>query len=224
MAKTLESIKSKLPAQLYGVLDMEGINELRPSQSKAIEAGLFSGRSLLVCTPTASGKTLVAELAMVKAVLEHRGKAVYIVPLKALGSEKYKEFKRKYPFLKIGLSIGDLDASDPYLHTYDIIICTSEKLDSLLRHHAPWLRDIAVVVVDEVHLLNDVGRGPTLEILITMLKQILKNVQLIALSATIGNETELAQWLEAELVHDTWRPVELKKGVYYDGKIEFSGK
>lgn len=221
MSKTLESVRSKLPSRLYSVLEAEGISELRPSQSKALDAGLLSGESLLVCTPTASGKTLIAELAMVSAVMKGGCKAVYIVPLKALGSEKYKDFKRKYPFLKIGLSIGDLDASDPYLHTYDMIICTSEKLDSLIRHHVPWLRDVAVVVIDEIHLLNDISRGPTLEILITILKQMLKNVQLIALSATIGNEKELAEWLDAKLVHDTWRPVELHKGVCFDGEVEF---
>lgn len=217
----LSEIREKVPNKLYSVLESEGITELRPSQSKAISAGLLEGKSLLVCTPTASGKTLVAELAMVNAILTGKGKAVYIVPLKALGSEKHKEFKRKYPFLKVGMSIGDLDASDPQLYSHDIIICTSEKLDSLIRHHAPWLRDVGVVVVDEVHLLNDMSRGPTLEILITILKQMLPKVQLVALSATIGNEVELAEWLDAELVHDTWRPVELKKGVYHDGTIEF---
>jgi helicase len=77
------------------------------------------------------------------------------------------------------------------------------------------------VVVDEIHLLNDAGRGPTLEILITMLRQILKKVQIIALSATIGNPKELAEWLNASLVIDTWRPVKLHQGIYFDGKIEF---
>jgi helicase len=218
----LDSIKQVIPESLFSVLSGEGINELRPAQSKAIEAGLLEGRSLLVCTPTASGKTLVAEFAFMNSILKKRGKAIYIVPLKALASEKYKEFKRKYDKLvRIGISIGDFDSSDPYLHTYDLIICTAEKLDSLIRHHAPWIREVSVVVVDEVHLLNDYSRGPTLEILITILKQILPSVQLIALSATIGNEEELAEWLDAKLVHDTWRPVELKKGVYYDGVVEF---
>ena len=220
--ETLGSIKNKLPEKLYEALHAEGIDKLRPSQSKSLKAGLLENTSLLVCTPTAPGKTLVAELAMLNSIIRNRGKAVYIVPLKALASEKYKEFRRKYSHLiKIGMSIGDFDSSDPYLHTFDLILCTSEKLDSLLRHHVPWLRDVSVVIIDEIHLLNDPGRGPTLEILITLLKQMLKNAQLIGLSATIGNEEELAGWLDAKLVHDTWRPVELRKGVYYDGEIEF---
>jgi len=218
----LDSIKSKIPEKLYAVLKKEGIAKLRPSQEKSIKAGLLENKSLLVCTPTASGKTLVAELGMMNAILNRKGKAIYIAPLKALATEKYKDFNRKYGHLmKIGISIGDFDSADTYLSNFDLIMCTSEKLDSLMRHHCPWLRDVAVVIIDEVHLLNDTGRGPTLEIIITILKKLLKNSQIIALSATIGNEKELAEWLEAELVEDKWRPVDLHKGVYLEGKIQF---
>jgi len=220
---TLQSLKEKIPKDLYSVLEKDGITHLRPSQRKAIKAGLLDGKNLLVCTPTASGKTLIAELASVSSIMERKGKCIYIVPLKSLATEKYHEFKKKYDeFFRVALSIGDMDASDPYLKDYDFIISTSEKVDSLIRHGAPWLRDIKTVVVDEIHLLNDPGRGPTLEILITILRQLLKNVQILGLSATIGNPEELAEWLGAELVIDNWRPVELKKGVYLDGNIEFT--
>ncbi len=218
----LEHLKGKIPEKFYSVLDKEGIKDLRPAQEKAIKAGLLTGKNLLVCTPTASGKTLVAELAMLNTILVNGGKAVYIVPLKALASEKYNEFKRKYSHLiKVALSIGDFDSSDQYLMDYDLIITTSEKLDSLIRHNAPWIPMLRVVVVDEIHLLNDPERGPTLEVLITILKRILKNVQIIALSATIGNPKQLASWLNAELVIDDWRPVKLKKGVFFNNEIEF---
>ncbi len=217
----MQSIKGKIPEQFHSILSSE-ITELRPAQKKAVKAGLLDGKNLLICTPTASGKTLIAELAAMKAVFEGKGKAIYIVPLKALATEKYREFKRKYgKVAKIALSIGDLDAHDPYLAEQDIIITTSEKLDSLLRHHAPWVVNVAVVIVDEIHLLNDPGRGPTLEILITLLRKILKNVQIIGLSATIGNPQELAEWLGANLVEDDWRPVKLRKGIYFNGEIEF---
>jgi helicase len=218
----LQDIRNRLHPDFYAVLDKEGIQELRPAQEKSIDAGLFKGKHLLVCTPTASGKTLVAEIAAVNNVLNKIGKCVYIVPLKALAAEKYKEFKRRYGhLLKIGLSIGDTDSPEERLKSFDIIFTTSEKLDSITRHHATWLRDIKIVVIDEIHLLNDPGRGPTLEILITLLKDILKGIQLIGLSATIGNAKELAAWLDAELIKDTWRPVELKQGVYMDDEITF---
>ena len=217
----LKSIQGKIPKELYEILENE-IDKLRPAQEKAIKKGLLEGKNLLVCTPTASGKTLIAELAAFKSIIENRGKAVYIVPLKALASEKYRDFKRKYANVaKIALSIGEIDSADPYLAEYDLLVVTAEKMDSLLRHHAPWVSSIKTIIVDEIHLLNDHERGPTLEILLTILKQLLKNAQIIGLSATIGNAEELAEWLDADLVVDDWRPVKLHKGIYVDGKIEF---
>jgi len=217
----LSEIKKDIPEDIYDILKKD-IKELRPAQAKALKKGLLKGRSLLVCTPTASGKTLIAELAALNSIINNKGKVIYIVPLKALASEKFRDFKKRYgKLVRIAMSIGDLDSSDHYLIDYDLIITTSEKLDSLTRHHTPWLKYVRVVVVDEIHLLNDPGRGPTLEILITILKELLKDVQIIGLSATIGNPKELAKWLGAELVVDNWRPVKLYKGIYYKGKLEF---
>ena len=217
----LKSIKEDIPNELYEILERE-IKELRPAQEKSIKQGLLHGKNLLVCTPTASGKTLIAELAMLKSIVEGRGKSIYIVPLKALASEKFRDFKKRYDKVaKIALSIGDIDSADPYIADYDLIIVTSEKMDSLIRHHAPWLSNIATIVIDEIHLLNDTERGPTLEVLLTILKELLKNAQIIGLSATIGNAEELAEWLNAGLVVDDWRPVKLHKGIYFDGRIEF---
>ena len=194
--------------------------ELTPIQEKAVKAGLLDEKSLLICAPTASGKTLVATMAITNVLA--KGKALYIVPLKALANEKYKEY---LSFLegtnyKVIMSTGDIDSESSYLAKYDILVLTSEKLDSLLRHKVSWLSEVKTVVIDEIHLLNDPGRGPTLEIIITLLKMLVKP-QIIGLSATIGNPQQLADWLEATLVIDTWRPVELKQGIFSEGKIEF---
>jgi helicase len=217
----LKEIKKDIPKDLFDVLEKEGIKELRPCQDKALKKGLLKGKSLLVCTPTASGKTLIGEIAAMNNIINQKGKAIYIVPLKALANEKFKEFKKKYGHLvKIALSIGNIDSSDPYLTEYDLIITTSEKFDSLIRHHTPWLKYIKTVIIDEIHLLNDPGRGPTLEILITILKDILKKIQLIGLSATIGNPEELSEWLGATLIKDDWRPVKLHKGILLENEIE----
>ncbi|MFC1731405.1 DEAD/DEAH box helicase [candidate division KSB1 bacterium] len=217
----LSDIKDKLHKEFYKVLKGK-LDELRPCQEKAIKAGLFEGNSILVCSPTASGKTLVAEMAGIETILNRNGKAIYIVPLTSLANEKFREFKEKYGhFARIALSIGNIDSTDPYLSDYDFIITTSEKLDSLIRHNTPWLSSVKTVIVDEIHLLNDPGRGPTLEILLTMVRQILSNVQIIGLSATIGNPKELAKWLGAKLVQDKWRPCELRKGVYFEGEVKF---
>jgi helicase len=215
-------IENKVNPKLFEAVLKRGFDEFRPSQSKSIQAGLFDKESLLVCTPTGSGKTMVAEMAAVNNILNNYGKAIYIVPLKALASEKFKEFQKRYGHLiNIALSIGDSDSADNYLAKYDLIFTTSEKLDSLIRHGPKWLKEIGTVIVDEIHLLNDAGRGPTLEIVITILRQFLSKMQLIGLSATIGNPQSLATWLDAKLIEDDWRPVKLKEGIYMDGTLEF---
>lgn len=215
-----EEVKERLPDELYNVLS-EDINEFRPVQRKAINNGLLEGDNILAATPTASGKTLVGELPAVKNALEKGSKTVYIVPLKALATEKYDDFEEKYgSFCNVTMSIGDRDSEESYLKDYEIIVITSEKLDSLIRHHADWIDDIGTIVIDEIHLMNDTRRGPTLEILITMLRKLV-DAQIIGLSATIGNPEKLASWLDAELIIDDWRPVDLKKGVLVDDELEF---
>lgn len=210
----------ELDVDKYILVQNMHIEDLRPGQEKAIKAGLLKGNNILVCTPTASGKTFIGELAAMQSILTSQGKAVYIAPLRALAREKHVELSSKYPTVKFALSIGDEKSSE--LAKHDFIMTTSEKLDSLVRHHAAWLRDVKVVIVDEIHLLNDPSRGPALEILITLLRKLLRPLQIVALSATIGNPEELASWLDAKLIVDDWRPVELKKGIYKEGKINFS--
>jgi helicase len=193
---------------------------LTPIQKKALKAGLLDDKSLLVCSPTASGKTLIATIAIVNKL--NQGKAIYIVPLKALANEKFKEYQEllKNTNYKVIMSTGDIDSDSPYLSGYDLIVLTSEKLDSLIRHKVRWLAEVKTVIIDEIHLLNDPNRGPTLEIIITLLKSLIKP-QIIGLSATIGNPQELANWLEAELIIDNWRPVKLKQGIYHNQETEF---
>ncbi|MBI4181896.1 MAG: DEAD/DEAH box helicase [Candidatus Aenigmarchaeota archaeon] len=198
-------------------LERSGYAQLNPVQELAVPK---LGRSLVVAAPTASGKTLVAEIAALQAFAERR-KVVYLVPLRALAQEKYEEFKQKYEPLgvKVALSTGDLDATDSWLANYDLIIATSEKMDSLLRHGIAWAKDIGLVVADELHLLHDPGRGPTLEIVLTRLRAF--QPRFLGLSATIPNYQELADWLGAEAVQSSWRPVPLYKGVCYDQEVTF---
>jgi len=209
------------------ILD-SGIRELYPPQEEAIGAGALEGKNLVLASPTASGKTLVAELCAVKHVLENDGKVLYLTPLRALASEKFQEF-RKYTTIKrgdgrrisVGISTGDFDSSDPWLARYDIIIMTNEKCDSLLRHKAKWLENLSLVVADEIHLLNDADRGPTLEVVLARLRQIGRNLQLLVLSATIRNSEEVAEWLQAVPITTEWRPVMLREGVLLDDEMQF---
>jgi helicase len=217
-----------VPESAKEIIIKSGIAELYPPQEEAIKAGALEGRNLVLASPTASGKTLVAELCALKHVLEKGGKIIYLTPLRALASEKFEDFKKYTTIAKkdgrrirIGISTGDFDSTDPWLERYDIIIMTNEKSDSLLRHRAKWMDEISMVIADEVHLLNDAERGPTLEVVLARLMQVNPDVQILALSATINNVDEIAAWLKAEYVTTDWRPVTLKEGVLLHDEIQY---
>ena len=206
--------------EVLKILADEGITNLYPPQADSLPFAL-AGENLVLAIPTASGKSLIAYLAILKSVLAG-GKALYIVPLRALATEKYEELKRFESLgLKVELSVGDLDSPDPKLNDFDIIVATSEKTDSLLRHRSFWLQNITVIIADEIHLVNDPSRGPTLELILARFKQMNPSAQVIALSATIQNSIELATWLNAKHIQSTWRPVKLLEGIYFDGQINF---
>lgn len=207
-----------IPSYLKEKYSALGLVDLYPPQAECVEKGLFENTNMLVAIPTASGKTLVAEMAM-HFHASRGGRSLYIVPLKALASEKFDEFSGKG--IRVGISTGDFDRKDDYLGRNDIIVATSEKVDSLIRNRATWLREISLLVVDEVHLLDSPDRGPTLEMVITKMRARNPDMQVIALSATIGNPQPLAGWLDAALVTSTWRPVDLRQGIYMEGEIQF---
>jgi len=209
-----------LDPRIVEILKGQGIEELYPPQADAIGPALL-GENLVLAIPTASGKSLVAYLAILASVLQG-GKALYIVPLRALAAEKYEDLKAFEPLgIRVGMSVGDYDTADPSLERLDVIVATSERADSLLRHRSNWLQRLSVVVADEVHLINDGDRGPTLEVTLAKLRQVNPRAQVLALSATIANSDKLAAWLEAEHVRSDWRPVPLKEGVYFDGVVHF---
>ncbi len=210
-----------LPDGVAKRLRQEGIESLYPPQAAAVDAGLLDGESVVASVPTASGKTLVAELAMLSAI-ERGGTALYVVPLRALASEKRDAFERWETLgYDVGVSTGNYDADGEWLASRDIIVATSEKVDSLVRNDAPWIDDLACVVADEVHLVDDAERGPTLEVTLAKLRALNAGLQVVALSATVGNADDVARWLDAELVESTWRPIDLKRGVHVGAAINF---
>jgi helicase len=189
---------------------------------------VLEGKNIVLASPTASGKTLIAELCSLKHVLEQSGKVIYLSPLRALASEKFDEFKKYSSIRKpdgrkvsVGISTGDFDTADTWLERYDIIVTTNEKADSLLRHRAKWMDSISLVIADEVHLLNEAERGPTLEIVLARLMQVNPDIQILALSATIGNVDEIASWLKAQYIVTEWRPVSLKEGVVLNEEVQY---
>ncbi|HYP43215.1 MAG TPA: DEAD/DEAH box helicase, partial [Candidatus Nitrosocosmicus sp.] len=213
--------------KISSYLSFLGYNSLYPPQQLAIDNGLLNDSNMVITTPTASGKTLIAILAAIKA-LEKNKKIVYLTPLRALAYEKYLEFasidksgifSKK---IRVKISTGDFNTSNTDLSSSDIIIMTNEKIDSILRHNASWLANVGLFISDEIHLISDQDRGPVLEMVLTKIKKYYSSSQLLSLSATITNADEIAQWLKSKLVESSWRPTKLIEGVYSDGMIYYN--
>ncbi|MEE8132102.1 MAG: DEAD/DEAH box helicase [Nitrososphaerales archaeon] len=224
---THDVVDVDIPSQLKTILDKLGYKTLYPPQEESVKRGLLCGKNLLVTTPTASGKTLIAMLATAKTILDRNAKVVYLTPLRALASEKFAEFKifenmtkKDGSRIRVMISTGDYDSAMEGLKNCDIIILTNEKLDSIMRHGAAWIDDVGLFIADEVHLLGNKDRGPTLEMMLTKVKMLQSNAQLLVLSATVTNADEIASWLGCQSIKSNWRPTELIEGVYDYGSVK----
>ena len=219
--------KLDLPESAIEFLKSEGLTKLYPPQNDAIKAGLLKGKSVLVSAPTASGKTLIATLAIISYLSKNKGKVIYLSPLRALAAEKFLEFKKLEKIsignkIKVGISTGDYENIEKKLEKNNVLILTNEKMDSIIRHGAEWIDEIGLVISDEIHLIGDDSRGPTLEMILTQLKELEHKPQILGLSATITNSDEIANWLGCKLVNNEWRPVPLSEGVYDGGLVTMS--
>jgi len=216
--------KLKLPNPAIDFLKSQGFEKLYPPQADSIKSGLLDGKSILVSSPTASGKTLIAMLAILSYLSKNIGKVIYLSPLRALAAEKFLEFKKleKIPLdkkIKIGISTGDFENIEKSLETSNVLILTNEKMDSIIRHGVEWIEEIGLIISDEVHLIGDESRGPTLEMILTQIKLLDTKPQIVGLSATITNSDEIADWLGCTLVKNDWRPVPLSEGVCNEGEV-----
>lgn len=212
-----------LPDELLGYIRAKGIEEFYPPQEEAIRAGLLEGKSLVVSSPTASGKTLLALMAAYLKAKVQKRKVVYLAPLRALASEKYNEFSEFAAFgLRTVISTGDYDSSGESLGKADIVVLTNERFDSVMRHRVSWINTVGLFIADEVHLAGNDSRGPTLEMILTKVIHLGLDAQLLALSATISNAKTIAAWLRAATVELDWRPVPLREAVYDYGRVVFA--
>ncbi|ASJ04876.1 DEAD/DEAH box helicase [Thermococcus barossii] len=209
-----------LPEKFKSVLKAEGVNELLPVQSLAVKNGLLEGENLLVVSATASGKTLIGELAGVPGAMEGK-KLLFLVPLVALANQKYEDFRRRYSKLglRVAIRVGmsriktrdELVVVDTGIDA-DIIVGTYEGIDYLLRAGRK-IGNVGTIVIDEIHTLDDEERGPRLDGLIARLRKLYPKAQFIGLSATVGNPEELAKELGLKLVLYDERPVDLERHI-----------
>lgn len=224
-------IEGNIPdPRIIETLKKRKIDGLRSIQMAAIELGLFFRQNFLICTASGSGKTLIGELAIAYSALNKFGKGIYLVPYKAIAVEKYHLFKNEYgPYgLKVALCSGASETEAEELADASIIVTTYEKLDSILRSATfggmKWIHSISSVVIDEIHVMGEPGRGPRLESLIIRLTEKISAVQIIALSATIANPEFFADWLGKLgkpfiVIKSDYRPIPLQYEIRtYDNK------
>jgi ATP-dependent DNA helicase len=204
------------------------IPSLNSLQVTAInEYGILKGDHLVVSAPTSSGKTMVGELAALRAVLDRR-RAIFLLPLKALVADKRRHFNAVYgPFgIRTIEATGETDDISPILRgKYDIPLLTYEKFAAIALTFPHVLAGAGVIVVDEAQMIADKGRGANLEFLLTLIRMRRREgiePQTIALSAVIGDTNGLESWLGGRLLRQTERPVPLDEGVLRaDGTFRF---
>lgn len=215
----------KIPKEFRQVLLDSGNTKLLPVQYLAIKEGLLKGEDLLVVSATGSGKTLVGELAGITKALEGK-KFIFLTPLVALANQKYRDFKRKYKKLGLNVAIkvgrnrvkakGELNLPDSDVSKSDIVVATYEGIDYLLRNgNSNALSNLGVVLIDEIHMIDDEDRGTRLNGLIKRLKNLYPKTQIIGLSATVKNPEFLAEEFNMKLVQYSQRPVPLERHLVY---------
>ncbi|PSQ44892.1 DEAD/DEAH box helicase [Halobacteriales archaeon SW_7_68_16] len=208
--------------------------EFNRMQREAAPAIVGSDENVVVSAPTASGKTALAELAICR-TLDAGGTALFVAPLRALTNEKESEWDR---FEKLGYSVyvvsGERDLNPRRARHADILVMTPEKVDSATRKHDSrrnaYITDVDLCIIDEVHLLDADRRGSVLEVTVSRLRRLCAP-RIVALSATMRNVEEIAEWLDAPdettfAFDDEYRPVELNAGVrtYTHGENAFADK
>ncbi|MHA1593357.1 MAG: DEAD/DEAH box helicase [Candidatus Baldrarchaeia archaeon] len=208
-----EAVNYGLDGELAEILTARGVMGFNAVQSTAVKLGVFRGRNVMICSPSASGKSLLGEIACINSALSG-GKAAYIVPLKSVAYEKYDDMVEicRTRSLRIVMSTGDFYRFPSDILDADVMILTYEKFDSMTRQIPAVLDMLRTVVIDEVHMLSDPERGPRLEGILTRLRlRARKNdIQMIPLSASIGNPHEIASWLNCALIESHARMVPLE--------------
>lgn len=206
------------------VLDARSVSELWPSQRAAVDGGLLTdARSLAVRLPTSAGKTRVAELAIVHTLVTQPGsKCVYIAPYRALANEIEESFANLFHDLGYAASTvpGGYDQDEmgeELAATDDVLVLTPEKLDLLFRLRADLLDQVALIVIDEGHIVSDRQRGPKFELLVSRLRRRIPEARFLMMSAVVPDATllDFAHWLggdEGRSVSSDWRPSLLKFG------------
>jgi helicase len=222
--KVNKSIKVKdLPLHdEFKKLLLKQMAELMPVQALSVDAGLLERKNQLIISATATGKTLVGELAGIQNILNDKGKMLFLVPLVALANQKHEQFSQRYSSIaSVSLRVGTSRITKGIKGfrttlSSDIIVGTYEGIDFIIRSgKARTLGNIGTVVIDEVHTLEDKERGHRLDGLIARLKFIAPEAQYVYLSATVGEPRWLSEKLNAGLIEFEERPVPIERHLIF---------
>ncbi|XP_077650861.1 DNA polymerase theta isoform X1 [Urocitellus parryii] len=215
-----------------------GVKKMFEWQAECLLLGqVLEGKNLVYSAPTSAGKTLVAELLILKRVLEMRKKALFILPFVSVAKEK--KYYLQSLFQEVGIKVdGYMGSTSPTGHfsSLDIAVCTIERANGLINRliEENKMDLLGMVVVDELHMLGDSHRGYLLELLLTKICYITQKsassqadlasplsnaVQIVGMSATLPNLELVASWLNAELYHTDFRPVPLLESVKIGNSI-----
>uniref|UniRef100_W5MET7 DNA polymerase theta n=1 Tax=Lepisosteus oculatus TaxID=7918 RepID=W5MET7_LEPOC len=233
-----------LPKPVLEKYQRLGVVQMFEWQAECLTLGqVLEGKNLVYSAPTSAGKTLVSELLILKRVLETRRKALFILPFVSVAKEKM--YYLQNIFQEAGVRVegymGSTSAAGGF-SSLDVAVCTIEKANGLINRLIEENRMdlLGIVVVDELHMLGDSGRGYLLELLLTKIRYVTQKtlsresskstpsfreeVQIVGMSATLPNLDLLAKWLNADLYHTDYRPVPLMEWVkigknVYDGSL-----
>ncbi|HEX7333209.1 MAG TPA: DEAD/DEAH box helicase [Pyrinomonadaceae bacterium] len=208
----------KINERLVSCLRDWGIESLTDVQAQAIDADVALGASAIVCAPTSSGKTLIGELALASALASGLD-ALYLVSHKALADQKFADFIKKFSGgqwtnVTIGISTGDREEGDVNAR---LLISTYEKALGLLLAGRLKISK-TVVIADELQILGEDTRGPSVEVLCALLRQRQPH-QFVGLTATLENPEALAAWMNCQVVRSGKRDIDLIQMVRYGGKL-----
>jgi len=218
-----------IPSYLLNIREKDCSPYLLPIQEEAVRNfGILDYQdkndNLLVIAPTSSGKTFIGEMAAITQII-HQQKAIYLVPLKSLAEEKYKHFKNLYSRCGLEIVTSSLDYKEDddkiIKRNYDIAIIVYEKFHYFLFKYPDFLAEVSLIIVDELQMINDPGRGPLLESMIDHLKIKGGNRRIIALSTPLENQEAVLKWFSAKVLISHHRPIELRKGIVREGTFKY---
>lgn len=215
-----------VPQRYIELLVATGVTELWSSQVEVVRAGLLSRDSALVVNlPTGAGKSLIAELAVVRALLQHQSAwGLYVVPTRALVRQVETDLRQRLPQLGIGVRTviagAEIAATlgsevTEIIRPKTLTILTPEKLDIYVRNSPDLFASCRLLIVDEAHKIADPRRGALIDTLLTRFLLLAPSARLLLLSAVLSNVLQIAEWLHSPQggVRSLWRPTRQLKGV-----------